>query len=465
MNDMDEAIIGRLIDSPNLIETTEMDKTLFESEKHRCIFSAIKKLNKEKQKIDMVEISNITGYKISDLLKLTEGLHKIPPENFINHVNGLRKNKLSKDIFKEVEKQRKFQEKRMEVDWIQTKNLLAGFEQLDHGGQRIEIETLKSLYSSDVPKREVLVDPVIGKKEIIVLSGLPKSGKSILALNLAFCLAKGENWLDFAIDNPARVLIFQQEISRESYKERISIMLPSERDLKSLEDISINKERGLTIDTTQGLLAFSKAIESFQPELVIIDPFTDFHSKKENVTEEMSAMFKTLKSVVDKYGITIFIVHHFSKVNPEERQKVYMARGSSVISASPDSIWTLKYLARNKFDNMEDEDFQKTVELSFELRNTNPIRPLTIKRNDRLWYEITEITKRVKIDVDDIIEEIKKAGGEIYQSDLEQKFKDRGSHRTFIKAIEKAEQSEFVDSSIIEGSPGNSKVLFLKVAV
>jgi len=465
MKDIEEAIIGRLIESPNLIETTEMDKTLFENEKHRRIFSAIKKSNEKKQKIDVVEISNITGYKISDLLKLTEGLHKIPSENFINHVNRLKKNKSAKEIFKEVEKQRKFQEKGMEVDWAQTKKLFEQVASLDHGGQRIEIETLKSLYSSDVPKREVLVDPVIGKKEIIVLSALPKIGKSILALNLALCLARGENWLNFPINKPTRVIIFQQEISRESYKERISKMFSSEKDLNFLENISINKERGLNFDTAQGRLALSGAIESFQPEFVIIDPFIDFHSKKENATEEMGAMFKTFKSIVDRHGITIFIVHHFSKANPEERSKVYMSRGSSVISASPDSIWTLKYLPKNISDGIEDEDFLKTIELSFELRNANPIKPLTIKRNDQLWYEAIEILSKSKINVDEIIEKIKKAGGKIYLKELEREFNDRVSHRTFLKAVQKAEQSKFVDSSIIEGSPGNSKVLFLTESV
>jgi len=464
---MEKDVVGAFIMNPELHEKLECSKKLFESEYCWLIYKETKKAYKDNREIDTAILSEILDRKVpaSYICSVLDGFPKSQAtfEVVDEKIRRLKSKRIAGEVIQEAKKESISILKGMEPSLTKIRERFKELDNLNDDRKLLEIETLKSLYSSEIPKREVLANPVIGKKEIIVISGLPKSGKSILSLNLAFCLAKGKDWLNFTINKPIKVLIFQQEISRESYKERISIMHPAEKDLEFLENISINKERGLTIDTNQGLQAISKAIESFRPEFIIIDPLTSFHTKKENVAEEMGALFKTFQSLVDKYETAIFIIHHFSKVDPEERHGIYMARGSGVISAYPDAVWILKYLSRNKFD-LEEDDFLRTVELSFELRNANPIRPLILKRNDRLWYELIEVSKKGKLDVDDIIEEIKNAGGTIYQSRLEQKFKGRASHRTFLKAVQEAEKLEIIDSSIIEGSRGNSKMIFLRGA-
>lgn len=468
MSDLEKDLVGAFIMNPELHEKLECGRKLFESEYCWLIYKETQKAYKDNREIDIAILSEILERKVpaSYICSVLDGFPKSQTtfEVVDEKIRRLKNKRIAGEIIQEAKKESISILKGIEPSLTKIRERFKELDNLNDGRKPLEIETLKSLYSSEIPKREVLADPVIGKKEIIVLSGLPKSGKSILSLNLAFCLAKGKDWLNFTINKPIKVLIFQQEINRESYKERISVMHPAGIDLEFLENISINKERGLTIDTTQGLRAISRAIESFKPEFVVIDPLANFHSKKENVAEEMGTLFKTFQSLVDKYETTIFIVHHFSKIDPKERHGVYMARGSGVISASPDAVWTLKYLSRNKFD-LEEDDFLRTVELSFELRNANPIRPLILKRNDQLWYEFIEVSKKGKLDIDDIIEEIKNAGGTIYQSKLEQRFKDKASHRTFLRAVQEAEQLEIIDSSIIEGSRGNSKILFLRGVV
>lgn len=462
MANIEATILGHLLNQPKLLKNLDLDKNFFPTQIQRLVFKELRSGN-----VDAAIIINELKKKgIKDaaiqVSSLMDGIPKSKSENLLLLINKARQQKKKNELFQLIDEQRRIGLKTGDFDV--TEEIRKGFEDLDRlddNQESLEIETLKGLYLSDIPKRKTLINPIIGEKEIIVLSGLPKSGKSILALNLAFSLAKGKDWLNFSIIKPTRTIIFQQEISRESYKERISIMTPEENDLGFLDNISINKERGLVIDTTQGLMAISKAIESFKPEFVIIDPLASFHTKKENVAEEMGTLFKTFQALVDKFKITIFIIHHFSKINQEERHDVYMSRGSGVISASPDSVWTLKYLPKNKYQ-MEEDDIIKTIELAFEFRNTNRIKPLILKQNDQLWYEPIEPSLRSKVSPKDIVREIEKAEGEIYQSKLVKIFEGKASKGTIINAIKEAEELEQIDSSIIEGSRGKAKVLFLR---
>ena len=89
MQTIEEAILGRLLQQPEFLDITEIDDSLFKSEKQRRIFNAIKKQWETERNADLISIKEKSGCEFSYLMSLTEGIHRINPEQFIQHVKKL----------------------------------------------------------------------------------------------------------------------------------------------------------------------------------------------------------------------------------------------------------------------------------------------------------------------------------------------------------------------------------------
>lgn len=459
MQTIEEAVLGRLLQQPEFLDITEIDNSLFKSEKQRRIFNAIKKQWETERNADLMAIKEKSGYEFSDLISLTEGIHRINPEQFIQHVKKLKQRYLMWELCKESNKIQNSLEKGMEPDSTRIEEIATLIANLNHT-EELGIETFKNLIERDIPERRLLIDPILGEREIAIVSGFPKSGKSILSMNLSIRLAQGKDWLGFKIPKPLKTLILQQEVSTPLFKERLLNMISSEKNRDFFENISHNTKRGLLIDTKEGFQSISQAIKSKNPSLVIIDPLIKFHTKKENSAEEMEIVFKQFHRLIDEYGVTFLIIHHFAKAI-EDRKGGYQQRGSSVISASSDANWQWSFVPKDKYD-IPEEDNLKVGELSFEFRNIESMQPLILKQSDSLWYERTVVRKKGKLDFHDIRIEIEKAGGRAYQRDIEKKFvPDVCSHRTFLKAVEEGEERGAYDSVPLEDQKGSPKLLFI----
>lgn len=235
MQNIEECILARLLENPELLSLAEIENDLFETEKQRKIFSAIKSLWEREGNVDVMEVSLKTGYPTSDLFSLSEGVYRIPVKHFIGHVNKLKKKRLMKEVIQESERQRNFLEKGMLPDSTKIEELASQFQSFDESAP-LKIETLQNLYTRNIPKRNSLISPIIGENEIIILSGFPKSGKSILSVNIAIRLAQGRNWLGFEIPEPVKILILQQEVSVPLFKDRLSKMAMDEGNPVFLEN-------------------------------------------------------------------------------------------------------------------------------------------------------------------------------------------------------------------------------------
>lgn len=452
----EKLILGHLLLQPELIKELDLDIDFFERRENKLIFKELRSAGKNTDVALFYE--KLQGRVKADYISsLMEGIPRSNANNVFYYINIVQAARLKKKVASLILSGTK-------TGCLDNEKIRKYYEEIDRlerpSGSSIT-ETLKNLHERDVPARSLLIDPILGRQEICILSGFPKSGKSVLSLNLAIRLAQGRDWLGFNIPAPAKVLILQQEVAVPLFKDRLELMISEEKEFSFLQNISHNKERGLLLDSGAGLNTISRTIEMEKPDLVILDPLIKFHSKQENRSDEMEEIFKAIQSLVDKYLISFFIIHHFAK-SQEDKIGGYMQRGSSVISASSDSNWQWNYLSKEGY-KLSDEDFLKAMELSFEFRNTEPICPLILKSNELLWFEEIEPSRKIKAGYRDIYEEVKKAGGSIHRPELEKKFvPEKCSHRTFIKAVQKAEQQGLIDSTTLERSRGSSRVIFLR---
>lgn len=230
-----------------------------------------------------------------------------------------------------------------------------------------------------------LIEPgVLPKAGTLIIGGLPKKGKSILAANLGLAAVTGLPVLGFFQTQPATILYVQQEITEAYMQRRAQLMLdvlPDDKRGLAQRHFWHKRAIGIHLDESQGVAWFEKALEIVQPNLLIIDPFSKFHALDENKTKDMMRLTDILDYLRSRYDCAILLVHHHAKpsaLNPREGGQ--LLRGSSVLDGWVDSHFTL---TRNR--NMS----KGHVQLGFTFRNAPEPDPVVISFDAQtLWFEI-----------------------------------------------------------------------------
>lgn len=453
MTEIEKIVLARLILQPDFIGLEGLEVGLFSTEKPRRIFKAIKKLANNGGKFDEILISNDAGVELSDLLKITEGVHSIPAENFNHHVQKLREAVHHKELFKEMEKQRSFFIKRMPVDISKCAAILEDLKKEETGKERPGAETLAEFLKRDIPKRQTLIEPILGLQEMTMIHGRPKIGKSLLTLQLARCLVTGEDWLGFKthkIDRP--ILIIQVEIAAALMQDRVRHVFG---DIAESNRIIIPFEtRNIHFDKKAGRERVLSLIEDHEPGFVIADPYLKLFSDEESALKNPRPFFDFWQDQIEVHNLSLLFVHHDAKIQ-EGKFGGQKALGTTSINAFTDGNWSIDRVLDAELDPVE---FLKTARLSFESRNWQNTRPLDIRMNDHLAFEITTL-KKSSVDKWDIVEAIEKAGDSIEQKDLIEQYP---SSKMFYQAKNAALKDNLIDEVKLENTRGRPVMLIKK---
>lgn len=174
---------------------------------------------------------------------------------------------------------------------------------------------------------------------ILLLYGVQKVGKSLLALLLALHLAAGKPWFHLQISKPHKTLFISAEGGLPMLIDRIQHLkageiIPPAENLKiwAIPPIDI-----LSATEFGGLVA---AIETFQPEVIILDPLSKLHTKDENSNDEMAEVLGRLRQLVTNHGRSLILNHHARKSGDA-------LRGASSIAGEVDSIIRLEWENRD----------------------------------------------------------------------------------------------------------------------
>ncbi len=134
--------------------------------------------------------------------------------------------------------------------------------------------------------------------------------KSFFTIQLGMAIAAGAEFLGFKTV-PANVLYVNFEISEEMFQQRIQDMHHSlDYDLSRFKYLTITD---LSLDMhTQELddILTQSIAEGFPVEVLVIDPRWKAISRDSNQDEVIRAFCVNLDKLIDKYTLTVIIVHH-----------------------------------------------------------------------------------------------------------------------------------------------------------
>jgi RecA-family ATPase len=246
------------------------------------------------------------------------------------------------------------------------------------------------------PLRDLLASPVVGvpsyigngvlpKRGRMIIGGQPAIGKSMLVLNLAYDLASGRPLFGFTyhdksrpgqavlpVHEPVRVLYVEQEIGEFALQERFALLHEARKDDVALDNIWWHTmDWDLQLDRKQASDQWNNLILSAAPNVVIIDPYSQFHTSDENDSGDMGLVLTNLNKLMVAHDISIVVVHHFGKPGETSRYGMHRFRGSSAITAWADTRLTL------------DHDRREWGKLSmvWTIRRGKPVMDMVVKVN------------------------------------------------------------------------------------
>jgi hypothetical protein len=182
--------------------------------------------------------------------------------------------------------------------------------------------------------------PGLVAEGLAILAGVPKAGKSWLALHIALGVAAGDGVLGGAPVEAGPVLYLALEDTQRRLQKRLTRLNADATRLTSLHF----RLRGTPFDT-KGLVALQAEVRDLRPRLVVIDTLAKVRpalSRREesNAYQSDYGFVAGIKRLADDYDAPIICVHHTSKA--PRADPVAEVSGTLGLSGAADSIIVMK---------------------------------------------------------------------------------------------------------------------------
>ena len=164
----------------------------------------------------------------------------------------------------------------------------------------------------NVGEQKPLIDKFLYYGDRMVLAAKPKTGKTVLILQLMCALTTGKPFLNtYKVDKPCNVLYIQAEGSRGEFKENLANMM-KELDCDTARIYHINKRGlGLQRKADMDILRKLAAKPGVKYDVIIFDPlYKLLHGGDLNSNKDAIAWTNHVDEFIGDYGATGIIIHH-----------------------------------------------------------------------------------------------------------------------------------------------------------
>lgn len=301
--------------------------------------------------------------------------------------------------------------------------------------ERIEVNLKEILEANLRPEEMIIENGIMGVKNYTLIVSRHKKGKTLFTLTLALSLISGTPFLEtYKVNKKCKVLyIFSEsDIYNLNYVipkqieglKKLGIIV-SKENFENLRTYNTRKEL-LTISLTpkDDLSGFQKCLDTFEPDVVIIDPIGRIATFDMNKDSNITLFSNLMIQMRDCHWV---IVHHTRKeINkrpktkkplPIDKEALFDSiRGSSNWCNNADTIICLTPSGEDLPENF--------LKVFFESKRGFEPMPLEVKWDlNTLNYELIDITdlhKRIKMTYSEMLEYIKKnfKGRKVRNTDL-----------------------------------------------
>ena len=182
--------------------------------------------------------------------------------------------------------------------------------------------------------QEWILEPLLPARRLVSIYSEPKLGKSLLILEVAVHLSRGDTSLGFAVKRPYRVLYIDYENDpRADIRSRLQAMGYGPDDLSNLFYLSFPAFGSM--DSAEGGQQLLEAVAAYGAEVVVIDTVSRAIQGKENENDTWLSFYRHTGLLLKKAGVTMLRLDHSGKDQSKGQ------RGGSAKSGDVDAVWRL----------------------------------------------------------------------------------------------------------------------------
>ncbi|HDR9165941.1 AAA family ATPase [Burkholderia vietnamiensis] len=187
-----------------------------------------------------------------------------------------------------------------------------------------------------------LFEGLMEEGDQMILAGAPKTGKSLMAQQIALALASGGRFLEWQAVEPRRVLYINMEIKREAFGRRVLAQIGGANNLMPYADtwLECHRFRSFNILDPKDRDEVQNVVKASKAALVVWDILARVHSSDEQSAEMKAVMLSIRLASCDRAHI---VVHHTRKPSAEATgpQTAMDIRGSSALFGEVDTALVL----------------------------------------------------------------------------------------------------------------------------
>ena len=186
------------------------------------------------------------------------------------------------------------------------------------------------------PEGRWLIEGLWAAEGVGCIGGLPKVGKTWLALEMATAVASNTPCLGrFAVKKPGPVLLFCAEDAAHTVRSRVEGIAKArgiDFDRLAIGWIGVTD---LWLDDLTCRRRLTKTLADKRPTLLLLDPLVRLHRGDENSAAEISELLGFLRGLQREHHLAIALVHHVRKSGASDPGTAL--RGSGDLHAWGDS--------------------------------------------------------------------------------------------------------------------------------
>ncbi len=224
-----------------------------------------------------------------------------------------------------------------------------------------------ALVSGMEPGGDWLVDGLIERGTRGLVVAPPKTGKSLLFLDMVLCLATGQRFLGARpYSRPVRCAVISREDGPSIVHRRLQ-QLAAGHGLSALDvdaNIRVNTSKQSSqfkIDHEVDLREMAEWLKAERVEFCVLDVFSKLHSQQENSTDDMVSVMQGFDELARLSGAQVCVIHHTNKTGD--------VRGSSAIRGWADYVVTLE----------QDQEDVEVKHLRLQTKQSGAIAPRSIR--------------------------------------------------------------------------------------
>jgi len=191
--------------------------------------------------------------------------------------------------------------------------------------------------AADVDAPRWLIEGLWADQAVGIVGGEPKSGQSLLALDLAVAVASGAPGLRrFRPAQTGRVLLFAAEDALPLVRRRLEGIAHAAAVAFDPLDIHVITTPSLRLDQAEDRHRLHDTVATLRPILLVLDPLVRLHRIEENAVAEVAPLLAYLRQLQRDFATAVALVHHARKGAAHLRAGQAL-RGSSDLHAWGDS--------------------------------------------------------------------------------------------------------------------------------